>query len=539
MIDKLSNQARIIIATVLSFLFFATYDYFFIPNTPPPQENTQEQQATSSQEAQSAPEDTTSSAPASSENSSVNASAPTSSDASSGKIIAKVKAEHYEIHIDHLGRMNKVYLNDAKFTNEAMERLQLLDSEFKPYPLEVRFSDASVNEEAFSTSYEASTDEVSVQEEGATITLTQKLSDVTLTKTLTFYPLGNYDINVKTTTPKEYFITPGFRPNIAVDGYTFHGSLIKELDETLTVIDDGDATGSERFMDAPIAASADRYYTTAFYSFDGGMDVIVDPVHESSPLLFVKGNGDLKLGGYIGPKEYKTLFKIDERLTSIIEYGFFTFISKPLFLLLSYLHSIIGNWGWAIVVMTILIRLVLFPLTYKGMVSMNKLKELTPKIKELQAKYKDDKQKLNTHMMELYKKHGANPMGGCLPILLQIPVFFAIYRVLQNAIELKAAPWILWVEDLSVMDPYFVLPIAMGLTMFVHQRITPTNFTDPMQEKIMKFLPLIFTFFFVTFPAGLTLYWFTNNLFSIAQQYYVNSLFKKQKEKKAVEKKAK
>jgi YidC/Oxa1 family membrane protein insertase len=123
-------------------------------------------------------------------------------------------------------------------------------------------------------------------------------------------------------------------------------------------------------------------------------------------------------------------------------------------------------------------------------------------------------------------------MGGCLPILLQIPVFFAIYRVLQNAIELKAAPWILWIEDLAVMDPYFILPVAMGVTMFLHQRITPTNFTDPMQEKIMKYLPLIFTFFFVTFPAGLTLYWFVNNLFSIVQQYYVNSLFAKKKEEK-------
>ena len=132
-------------------------------------------------------------------------------------------------------------------------------------------------------------------------------------------------------------------------------------------------------------------------------------------------------------------------------------------------------------------------------------------------------------MMELYKKEGANPMGGCLPIVMQIPVFFAIYRVLLNAFDLKQASWILWYSDLSVMDPFFVLPILMGATMFWQQRITPTNYTDPTQEKIMKFLPLIFTFFFVTFPAGLTLYWFVNNLFSVAQQYYVNSIFAKEK----------
>jgi YidC/Oxa1 family membrane protein insertase len=332
--------------------------------------------------------------------------------------------------------------------------------------------------------------------------------------------------------PQTYFITPGLRPNQLADGYTFHGALVKEADDTHTPIEDGDAKGTERFLNAKIAAGADRYYTTALYNFDKGFDIIVQAVNDGMPLLFIKGTEDLKIDGYIGPKEYKTLFQIDHRLTDIIEYGFFTFISKPLFLLLSYLHTVLGNWGWAIVALTIIIRLVLFPLTYKGMVSMNKLKELAPKIKELQAKYKGDNQKLNAHMMELYKKHGANPMGGCLPILLQIPVFFAIYRVLQNAIELKAAPWILWIEDLAVMDPYFILPVAMGVTMFLHQRITPTNFTDPMQEKIMKYLPLIFTFFFVTFPAGLTLYWFVNNLFSIVQQYYVNSLFAKKKEEK-------
>ena len=154
----------------------------------------------------------------------------------------------------------------------------------------------------------------------------------------------------------------------------------------------------------------------------------------------------------------------------------------------------------------------------------------------MQAKNKGEPQKLNAQMMDLYKKHGANPMGGCLPIILQIPIFFAIYRVLSNAIELKSAPWIFWVQDLAAMDPYFVLPILMGLTMFLQQRITPANFTDPMQEKIMKFLPLIFTFFFISFPAGLTLYWFINNLFSIGQQYYVNKLFEKRKQEQTVEK---
>ncbi len=139
-------------------------------------------------------------------------------------------------------------------------------------------------------------------------------------------------------------------------------------------------------------------------------------------------------------------------MVDVIEYGWFTFIAKPMFLLLSWLHNYIGNWGFAIVALTIVIRIVLFPLTYKGMVSMNKLKDLAPKMKEIQAKYKGDPSKLNAHVMELYKKNGANPMGGCLPILIQIPIFFAIYRVLLNAIELKGAPWIFWIKDLAIME---------------------------------------------------------------------------------------
>ena len=246
-------------------------------------------------------------------------------------------------------------------------------------------------------------------------------------------------------------------------------------------------------------------------------------------MIFVKGEQNFKAKGYIGAKDHATLSQINEELVDVIEYGWFTFIAKPMFAFLNLLYGYIGNWGWAIVVLTLVIRIVLFPLTYKGMLSMNKLKDLAPKVKELQAKYKGDPQKLNMHMMELYKKNGANPMGGCLPILMQIPIFFAIYRVLLNAIELKAAPWILWIHDLSVMDPYFVLPILMGATMFLQQKLTPTTFSDPMQEKIMKFLPLIFTFFFVTFPAGLTLYWFVNNVCSVIQQVFVNKLFEKHK----------
>lgn len=521
-------QHRILIATVLSFAFFAAYDYFFIPKSTPVSTTQVEQNKSQS-------------APQVEESPSAQATASPSGAlevSSNDEIIATVLAEHFEVHVDRLGRISKYYLNDARFTNADETRLQLVDSQLSPKPLEVRFKESATNNEAFASDYQSSESKLELSGQSKNLILTQNLGTTTLTKEITFHPNGSYDVKISLSEPAEYFITPGFRPNVVVDGFTFHGVLIKEADDTTTVIEDTDAKGGDRFIDAPLIAAVDRYYTTLFYDYEGGFDVVVSADKDKNPILFVKGKQEMAFSGYVGPKDYEGLYRIDPRLTDTIEYGWFTFIAKPLFLFLAYIHSIVGNWGWAIVIMTILIRLVLYPLTYKGMVSMNKLKELSPKIKELQAKYKGEPQKLNTHMMELYKKHGANPMGGCLPILMQIPIFFAIYRVLSNAIELKAAPWIFWVEDLAAMDPYFILPVLMGATMFLHQRITPTNFTDPMQEKIMKFLPLIFTFFFVTFPAGLTLYWFVSNLFSIAQQYYVNSLFAKKKEAQKVHKEA-
>ena len=257
------------------------------------------------------------------------------------------------------------------------------------------------------------------------------------------------------------------------------------------------------------------------YGFSRDTNVVIERDRDSNPVAYFEALQTMIFSGYIGPKEYKTLENIKPILTHAIEYGWFTFIAKPMFQILQFIHSYIGNWGWTIVLVTVLIKLVLYPLSYKGMVSMQKLKDLAPKIKDIQAKYKGDSQKASMHMMELYKKEGANPLGGCLPMLIQIPIFFSIYRVLVNAIELKGASF-LWISDLSSMDPYFILPILMGVTMYAHQSITPNNFTDPMQEKIFKFLPLVFTLFMFYFAAGLILYWTMNNVLSFVQQFIIN-----------------
>jgi YidC/Oxa1 family membrane protein insertase len=516
----MSEQQRLFLAIAISMIFFVVYSYLM----PTPSVNS-DQNATLSTTTQStsntAPKVTNSDLKQESQ-------APRTISSQSSKI-ASINSDRFRLSIDSLGRISSFEVLIDRFREKDDKYPQLIDQSSNLKPLEIRFSDPNLNQEAFSTPYEADVDSIEITDKPQTITLTQKLSGVEVVKRVTFNKDGSYLVKVSLSKDTPYFISPGFRPSVDTSAYVFKGALIRKSDGTIEKVEDGDAKGDEVFAGASIASANDRYYTTAFYNFEDPMNVYITKGENDNPLIFVKGYQTFSSKGYIGPKEFDTLSSIDKRLTDIIEYGFFTFLAKPLFIFLKYIHSIVGNWGWAIVIITILIRLILYPLTYKGMVSMNRLKELQPKIKDIQAKYKGDPQKMNAKMMELYKKHNANPMGGCLPMLMQIPVFFAIYRVLLNAIELKHAPWIGWIQDLSVMDPYFVLPILMGATMYWQQRITPTNYTDPMQEKIMKFLPVIFTFFFVTFPAGLTLYWFVNNLFSVAQQYYVNALFAKEK----------
>ncbi|MGB3750678.1 MAG: membrane protein insertase YidC [Arcobacteraceae bacterium] len=524
--NKEQTQKRILIATVLSFAFFIAYDFLYLQ---PKQElvnqvNAQnamsvEQKTTTVSSSNSAPVATN--AISNSKNTASNAPVV----ASNTNVIATIDTLKNTIEIDNLGRIHQVILKEKQYVTEDGERIKLFNpNQLKP--LEVRFSNAQINEEAFNTNVTASSSIVNASKTATSIILTQKLTNTTLTKVLTFYPDGHYDITASTTNNASFFITPGFRPDVLVDMYADHGALMSLNDGTLNIIEDEDMDKSVEIEDVTVASAFDRYYATVLYNYDTSMNISVMKDSDDSPQMFIHANSNIELNGYFGPKEYRTLHALDERLTSVVEYGWFTFIAKPMFILLQFIHDYVGNWGWTIVLVTILIKLVLFPLSHKGMVSMNRLKELAPKVKTIQEKYKDDKQKASMHMMELYKKEGANPMGGCLPIILQIPVFFAIYRVLLNSIELKGAEWILWIQDLGVMDPYFILPILMGATMFFQQRITPNTMADPMQQKLFQFLPVIFTFFFLWFPAGLTLYWFINNLFTIGQQYYVNVIFK-------------
>lgn len=235
---------------------------------------------------------------------------------------------------------------------------------------------------------------------------------------------------------------------------------------------------------------------------------------------------------YIGPQDQSRLKAIAPGLDLVVDYGWLTFLAKPIYWLLSFLHGIVGNWGWAIILLTVLVKAVLYPLSAAGYKSMARMKEVGPRMVALREKYGDDKQKLNMAMMELYKNEKINPLGGCLPIFLQIPVFLSLYWVLLASVELRGAPWMLWVTDLAAPDAWFVLPVLMMATMWFQYKLNPTP-PDPVQAKVMAVMPFVFGIMFFFFASGLVLYWLTNNILSIAQQWYVTKQIEAEKAKRA------
>ncbi len=224
---------------------------------------------------------------------------------------------------------------------------------------------------------------------------------------------------------------------------------------------------------------------------------------------------------YIGPIIQDVLRDIAPNLEMTVDYGIFTILAKPIFWLLGIIYSFVGNWGWSIIVLTIMIKLLFYKLSETSYRSMARLKKFQPKLKQLKENYGDDKAIFQQKMMKLYKEEKINPLGGCLPILVQMPVFIALYWVVLYSAEMRQAGWMLWITDLSVPDPFFILPVIMGVTMFIQQKLNPSVMMDEMQQKVMKFLPFIFTIFFIFFPAGLVLYWVVNNMLSVAQQWYI------------------
>ena len=272
------------------------------------------------------------------------------------------------------------------------------------------------------------------------------------------------------------------------------------------------------FLTAVIPSDQQATYHYYTQDFANGLYSIG---HISPALRLAPGGQDELVGDvYVGPKLQADLAQLAEGLDLTVDYGWLWFLAKPLFWCLERLHGLTGNWGWSIILVTILLKLLFYHLSAAGYRSMANMRRVQPRLMALRDRYKDDRARMNQAMMQIYKEEKINPFGGCFPILVQIPVFIALYWVLLESVELRQADFILWLNDLSVKDPYFVLPVIMGVTMYIQQKLNPAPM-DPLQEKVFKLLPLIFTVFFAFFPSGLVLYWVTNNILSIAQQWLI------------------
>ena len=371
-------------------------------------------------------------------------------------------------------------------------------------------------------------------------------SGIRVTKTYTF-KRGSYDVKVdfkvenSTEQPWRGFMYRQLQRNRPADSmssfgiYTYTGGVLYTEEEKYEKIDfdDMEKSNLSRTATGGWVAMIQHYFLGAwvpdqqeensYYTKSPGNDrYIIGSV--GGEVVVPKGeNGTFSATLFVGPKLQEQLEAIAPGLELAVDYGILTIIAKPLFWLLKVIYDMVGNWGWAIILLTVLIKAVFYKLSEASYKSMAHMRKVQPRLQALKEQYAGDREKLNQAMMRMYKEEKINPLGGCLPILVQIPVFIALYWMLLESVEMRQAPFALWLTDLSSPDPYYVLPVLMGATMLVQHRLNPTPL-DPIQARVMMILPVVFTFFFLWFPAGLVLYWVVNNALSIAQQWYITRI---------------
>ncbi|MGM8886163.1 membrane protein insertase YidC [Psychrobacter sp. 1U2] len=409
-------------------------------------------------------------------------------------------------------------------------------------------------------SYRSAADSYMMQEGQQTLSvpLTYQQDGVKVTKTYTFthgkYPIDvSYQIQNRSAQPwqgqmfaqlkRDDSKDPGMSDKGALSMATYLGGAWGTPDDPYNKLkfgkfsnDEIQVTSDEGWVGIVqhyfVSAWTPENFTGQFFSRETGNDYFIG--FNSQPVN-IAANKQLTLDAtlYAGPKVQSELKEVAVGLNQTVDYGLLWPISKILFAILDGIHKVLGNWGWSIIVLTILVKIALMWFSNKSYYSMAKMRSLAPRLAALKEEHGDDRMKMSQEMMGIYKEEKVNPMAGCLPILMQMPIFLALYWVLVESVELRHAPWILWIQDLSAMDPWFILPLLMGVSMFIQQQLNPQP-ADPMQAKVMKFLPIIFTAFMLFFPAGLVLYWTVNNLFSMTQQYIVNKKVEEEQKRRTV-----
>jgi YidC/Oxa1 family membrane protein insertase len=539
---------RAFLAIVLSFFILIGYQYFFVK--PVPQA---EQAATQTEQQASSVEGTQTKPPAAAPAHATNI--PTVPVDPNAREISIDTPLYAAVVNEQGGGLQSFVLKKYRNTHDKDSGPMQLVTGQNPADLPVLFSldnGAAVNLPVF----HADTDSVNVAQPTDTASLAMSATTpegVRIERSLTFRGdsyLVDVTYTLVNTTDKALQVSPAlslankpFEHTSKTSRYLFSGPaayINKELVETK----------SKKLKDGPLVLQGqvswigyvDNYFMTSVApTTDGAHSVTLQGSEAHVRSVISEGIASLASGEsktysytlYFGPKKLNVLKTYGYDLAEAVNFGWFDFLAKPMLWMLNFLHQFLGNYGFSIIFLTILIKLVFWPITQKGMKSMKNMQKLQPKIAKLKERFKDDPSKMNQEMMALYKTYKVNPLGGCLPMLIQIPFFFALYRVLMAAIELRHAPFMLWITDLSAPDrlmigfdiPYLhgipVLTLLMGASMYLQQKMTPTT-ADPSQAKIMQFLPIVFTFMFLNFASGLVLYWFVNNLLSILQQYLIN-----------------
>ncbi len=375
---------------------------------------------------------------------------------------------------------------------------------------------------------------------------------VTVTKTYTFrkdsYVIDvDYAIDNQSSEPyvvnqyRQLKRKPGTKDEKQQFVNTYIGAVVSNDEDRYQKVDFGDIEDENFNQDATNGwvAMIEHYFATAWVPDPGeknsAYSLFVENQNPADYNHYVIGlvsssqsiapgaQGAFHTKAFAGPKIQDMMAEVAPHLELTVDFGFLTIIAKPIFLLLKFIHGFVGNWGWAIILTVFVIKALLYKLSEAGYKSMARMKKLQPKMAALKERHGDDRAAMGQATMEMYKKEKVNPLGGCLPMLVQMPIFIALYWALLESVELRQAPWILWIEDLSIRDPFFILPVLMAAAMYFQQKLNPAP-TDPIQAKVMQFLPLIFGVFFALFPAGLVLYWVVNNILSIAQQWYITRI---------------
>ncbi len=555
-------EKRVFIAILLSFLVLAVYQTYFAPAPPPPA--SEPAAAGGSPPATSAAPSTTASAPPRDSGAPPAAAASASlpaavvGDTTEREVVVDTEAVH-AVFSTRGGVLTTWQLK--RYLTASGTPLDLVPEDIPPAysrPFTIGTEDPNASAVLASALYRPSTTRLSLGDSSGSLTFEYENADgLRATKTFRFRPDGKaYVLGVEASvtvngTPQPAVIDWG--PALGY-GYNPDGSRefprrsVELVDDKVTRVQqpkmkpDTQSTGAPRF-----AGVEEQYFLSAALPGNLAIRVRYDPVTLPVPgdakrtRAFVDyrveavnpdgspAAGPVAVRYFMGPKDLDVLRSVDPQLARVIDFGFFAFLVVPLLQALKWVNGLLGNYGWSIVVLTILINLAIFPLRHRSMVSMRRMQALQPEIKVIQERYKKfkvtdpERQKMNQEMMALYKEKGVNPASGCVPMLLTMPILFAFYSLLYSAIELRNAPFFGWIHDLSARDPFFIWPLLMGVTMLAQQRMMPST-ADPMQQKMFMIMPVVFTVMFLWAPSGLVVYWLMSNLMAIGQQYITNRM---------------